>query len=41
MTVLSIMRLLQSPRRIVSGQVLFRGRDLTKLSAAEMEKDLR
>jgi len=36
-TALSIMRLLQSPGRIASGEILFRGRDLTKLPLSEME----
>jgi len=35
-TALSIMRLVSSPGRIVSGQVIFKGRDLLKLSEAEM-----
>jgi oligopeptide transport system ATP-binding protein len=37
-TALSIMRLLQPPGRIVKGQVLFRGRDLTKVSIQEMQE---
>ncbi|GAC1673496.1 MAG: ABC transporter ATP-binding protein [Candidatus Dormibacteraceae bacterium] len=37
-TALSIMRLLQRPGRIVGGQVLFKGRDLAKLSDAEMRE---
>jgi oligopeptide transport system ATP-binding protein len=37
-TVLSIMRLLQPPGRIDSGAVLFRGRDLTRVSHSEMEE---
>jgi oligopeptide transport system ATP-binding protein len=37
-TVLSIMRLLQPPGRIDSGEVLFRGRDLTRVSSSEMEE---
>jgi len=36
-TVPSVMRLLQPPGRIVKGQVLYRGRDLTKVSEQEME----
>jgi oligopeptide/dipeptide ABC transporter ATP-binding protein len=35
-TSLSLMRLIQSPGRIVSGEVLFAGRDLLKLNEAEM-----
>jgi len=38
-TSLSIMRLIQSPPgRIISGQILFEGKDLTKLSEGEMRK---
>jgi oligopeptide/dipeptide ABC transporter ATP-binding protein len=37
-TALSIVRLLQSPGRIVSGQVLFEGRDLTQVSEKEMQR---
>jgi len=37
-TALSIVRLLQHPGRIASGEVLYRGRDLVKLSQNEMEK---
>ena len=37
-TALSVMRLLQPPGRIESGQVRFRGRDLTRISAKEMEE---
>src|SRR5437660_11384786 len=37
-TVLSVMRLLQPPGRIVGGQVLYRGRDLTQLSEPEMQE---
>ena len=36
-TVLSIMRLLQPPGRIVSGEIRFRGRELTKVSEEEMQ----
>jgi oligopeptide transport system ATP-binding protein len=39
-TALSIMRLLQPPGQIVNGQVLYRGRDLTKVSESEM-RDIR
>jgi len=35
-TALSIMRLVASPGRITGGEILFEGRDLLKLSAAEM-----
>ncbi len=38
MTVLSIMRLLPRPGRVVAGQVLYRGRDLVKASEAEMQE---
>lgn len=37
-TALSIMRLVQSPGRISSGQVLFKGRDLTQISEQEMRQ---
>ena len=37
-TALSIMRLLQRPGRIYGGQVLFKGRDLTKVSEQEMQE---
>jgi oligopeptide transport system ATP-binding protein len=37
-TALSIVRLLQSPGRIASGEVWYRGRDLVKLSQREMQK---
>jgi oligopeptide transport system ATP-binding protein len=37
-TVLSVMRLLQRPGRITRGQVLFKGRDLTKVSDGEMQE---
>ncbi len=36
-TVLSVMRLLQRPGRITRGQVLFKGRDLTRVSEGEMQ----
>ncbi len=36
MTALSIMRLIATPGKIVSGEILFDGRDLLKLSNAEM-----
>jgi oligopeptide/dipeptide ABC transporter ATP-binding protein len=36
--VLSVMRLLQPPGRIIAGQVLYRGRDLTQLSEPEMQE---
>jgi len=35
-TALSIMRLIQRPGRVVSGEILFAGRDLAGLSAAQM-----
>src|SRR5215475_3242424 len=35
-TALSIMRLIASPGRVVGGEILFEGRDLLKLSEAEM-----
>jgi oligopeptide/dipeptide ABC transporter ATP-binding protein len=38
LTALSIMRLIQSPGRIASGQILFQGRDLLALSEREMEQ---
>jgi oligopeptide transport system ATP-binding protein len=38
MTVLSLMRLLPNPGRIVGGEVLYKGRDLTKASEAEMQE---
>jgi oligopeptide transport system ATP-binding protein len=38
MTVLSIMRLLPRPGRIVEGQVLYKGRDLVKASEPEMQE---
>jgi oligopeptide/dipeptide ABC transporter ATP-binding protein len=37
-TVLSIMRLLQRPGRIAGGEVLFRGRDLTRVTESEMQE---
>src|ERR1700724_4356978 len=37
-TVLSIMRLLQRPGRVVGGEVLFKGRDLLKSSEREMQE---
>ncbi|HKF77401.1 MAG TPA: ABC transporter ATP-binding protein [Candidatus Dormibacteraeota bacterium] len=37
MTVLSVMRLLPRPGRIVAGQVLYRGRDLVTASETEMQ----
>jgi oligopeptide transport system ATP-binding protein len=37
-TVLSVMRLLQPPGRITGGQVLYRGRDLARLSESEMQE---
>jgi peptide/nickel transport system ATP-binding protein len=37
-TVLSVMRLLQRPGRIAGGQVVFRGRDLTKISEQAMQE---
>ena len=38
MTVLSLMRLLPRPGRIVEGRVLYKGRDLTTASEAEMQE---
>ena len=38
MTVLSLMRLLPRPGRIVEGEVLYKGRDLTTASEAEMQE---
>jgi oligopeptide/dipeptide ABC transporter ATP-binding protein len=38
MTALSIMRLVPSPGRIVKGSILFEGKDLASLSAAQMQK---
>ncbi len=37
-TALSVMRLLQRPGRIYGGEVIFKGRDLTKLSEPEMQE---
>jgi oligopeptide/dipeptide ABC transporter ATP-binding protein len=37
-TVLSIMRLLQAPGRVVAGEVLFKGRDLLQSSEREMQE---
>src|SRR3984893_18476995 len=37
-TVLSVMRLLQRPGRVVAGQVLFKGRDLLQSSEREMQE---
>jgi oligopeptide transport system ATP-binding protein len=37
-TVLSVMRLLQRPGRIAGGEVIFRGRDLTKISERDMQE---
>src|SRR4030081_2873287 len=38
MTVLSLMRLLPRPGRVVEGKVLYKGRDLTTASEAEMQE---
>jgi oligopeptide/dipeptide ABC transporter ATP-binding protein len=38
LTALSIMRLIQTPGRIASGQILFKGRDLLTLSEREMQR---
>jgi oligopeptide/dipeptide ABC transporter ATP-binding protein len=38
MTVLSLMRLLPRPGRIVAGEVLYKGRDLTRASEHEMQE---
>jgi len=38
MTVLSLMRLLPRPGRIVAGEVLYKGRDLVKASEQEMQE---
>src|ERR687894_1913237 len=38
MTALSIMRLVAAPGKIVSGEILFDGKDLLKLSDAEMRE---
>lgn len=40
-SVLSVLRLIQPPGRIVSGQVIFQGRDLLKLSEAEINQHIR
>jgi oligopeptide transport system ATP-binding protein len=37
-TALSVMRLLQRPGKIVGGQVMFKGRDLIKISEKEMQE---
>ena len=37
-TALSLMRLIAKPGRITNGEILFNGRDLTRLSEAEMRK---
>ena len=37
-TAMSIMRLLAPPGRIISGEILFKGKDLTKVSDGEMRK---
>ena len=37
-TAFSVMRLLQPPGRIASGSIMFRGRDLTKITDAEMRQ---
>jgi oligopeptide transport system ATP-binding protein len=37
-TALSVMRLLQRPGKVVGGQVMFRGRDLIKISEREMQE---
>jgi oligopeptide transport system ATP-binding protein len=37
-TALSVMRLLQRPGKIVGGQVMFKGRDLIKISEREMQE---
>jgi oligopeptide transport system ATP-binding protein len=37
-TALSVMRLLQRPGKVVGGQVMFKGRDLTKVSEGEMQE---
>src|ERR671914_2553702 len=38
MTALSVMRLIASPGKIVSGEILFDGKDLLKVSEAEMRR---
>jgi len=40
-TVLSVLRLIQPPGRIISGEVIFQGRDLLKLSETEINKKIR
>ena len=40
-TVLSVLRLIQPPGRIVSGEVSFQGRDLLKLPEAEINNNIR
>jgi oligopeptide/dipeptide ABC transporter ATP-binding protein len=40
-TVLSVLRLIQPPGRIVSGQVIFQGRDLLRLPEAEINSSVR
>jgi oligopeptide transport system ATP-binding protein len=37
-TALSVMRLLQHPGKVVGGQVIYKGRDLTKVSEGEMQE---
>ena len=37
-TALSVMRLLQRPGKVVGGQVVFKGRDLIKISEREMQE---
>jgi oligopeptide transport system ATP-binding protein len=37
-TALSVMRLLQRPGKVVGGRVMFKGRDLTKISEREMQE---
>lgn len=37
-TALSVMRLLQRPGKVIGGQVMFKGRDLTKVSEGEMQE---
>jgi len=40
-TVLSILRLIQPPGRTVSGEIIFQGRDLLRLSETEINKTIR
>ncbi len=40
-TALSVLRLIQAPGRIESGQIVFQGRDLAQLSDAEMNRSVR